>query len=325
MTSNRPSGRPSSGGSVPPTSRRSARQQRLANREANRTINRAGTRGGGGSNGQILLYTVIAVVMAAVVVGGALLLTSGSKPKQPLGTPNPPVGSFITPTSVTASGRTLGNANAPHTIDIYEDFQCPNCWIFTHDIEPQIIANYVATGKAKLVYHDLLVIDYGTGGTESLDAANAARCAEDQGMFWPYHDWLFANQYSEGSGAFTKDRLKTIGQMVGIQDLTKFNSCVDNGTHNGDVQSESSGSGFNSTPTIVIDGGTPLDSYDYATVSAALDSALGISPSPSVGASASASASPAPSGSSAPSASVSASSAQSASASPATSPSAKPS
>ena len=320
MTSNRPSGRPSSGGSVPPTSRRSARQQRLANREANRAVSRASTRGGGGSNRQILLYTVIAVVVAAFVVGGALFLTSGSsKPKQPLGTPNPPAGSFITPTSVSATGRTLGNAGAAHTIDIYEDFQCPNCWIFTHDVEPQIIANYVATGKAKLVYHDLLVIDANTGGTESLDAANAARCAQDQGMFWPYHDWLFANQYSEGSGAFTKDRLKTIGQMAGIPDLTKFDSCVDNGTHNADVQSESNASGFDSTPTIVIDGGTPLDSYDYATVSAALDSALGISPSPSVGASTSA----APSTSAAASAAPSGSVAPSATASPAASPSAK--
>ena len=36
-------------------------------------------------------------------------------------------------------------------------------------------------------------------------------------MFWPYHDWLYTNQYSEGSGAFTKDRLKIIGQLAGIR------------------------------------------------------------------------------------------------------------
>ena len=293
MTSNRPSGRPTSGGSVPPTSRRSARQQRLANREANRALARAGTYGSsGGSSRPLILYSVIAVVVAAVVIGGAILLTNqgGNKANQPGGTPNPPLGSAITPNSIPTNGLTLGNADAKHTIDIYEDFQCPNCWIFTHDIEPEVISNYVATGKAKIVYHDFLIIDEKTGGHESLDAANAARCASDQGMFWPYHDWLFANQYSEGSGAYTKDRLKTIGQMAGIKDLTKFNTCVDNGTHNAEIQTEQTQipSSVKGTPGIVIDGGTALDSYDYGTISSALDTALGITPSPSAGASTSA-------------------------------------
>lgn len=306
MTSNRPSGRPSSGGSVPPTSRRSARQQRLANREANRALARAGTRGGsaGGPGGSLLLYSGVAVVIGAVVIVAALLLTNQSnKPKQPFGTPNAPVGSQITPNSIPTNGLTLGNADAKHTIDVYEDFQCPNCWIFTHDIESQLIANYIATGKAKLVYHDFLIIDSNTGGHESLDAANAARCASDQGMFWPYHDWLFANQYQEASGAFTKDRLKTIGQMAGIKDLTKFNTCVDNGTHDSEIKTEQTQipAGLTGTPGVIIDGGTPLGSYDYATIVSALDTALGVTPSPSASASVSAAASVSPSPSASPS------------------------
>lgn len=294
MTSNRPSGRPSSGGSsVPPTSRRSARQQRLAAREANRSLARAGTsHGSGGSTRPLLMYTIIAVAVAAVVIVGAFIITNqGGTKTVPLAAPNPPVGSALTPASIPVNGFTLGDASATHTIDIYEDFQCPYCRDFTVDTEPQIIANYVATGKAKLVWHDLVIIDSNVGGTESLDAANAARCAEDQGMFWPYHDWLYANQYSEGSGAFTKDRLKTIAQLAGIPDLTKFNSCVDSGTHNSDIQSETAALTYKSTPTIVVDG-TATSGFDYPTVSAALDSALGITPSPSVGASSSASSSP---------------------------------
>jgi protein-disulfide isomerase len=277
MTSKRRGGRPT------------ARQQRLANREANRALARASAPGRSGVSGSpLLLYTAIAVVVAAVVIGAALLLTSqNNKLPQPLGSPNPPVGSAVTPSSIRTNGLTLGNPDAKHTIDVYEDFQCPNCLILTLDIEPEVISNYVATGKAKLVYHDLLVIDALAGGHESLDAANAARCAADQGMFWPYHDWLFANQYSEASGAFTKDRLKTIGQRLGIKDLNKFNTCVDSGSHNSEIQTEQTQmpSGLNRTPSIVVDGGTPLVSYDYGTISSALDSALGISPSPSVPAS----------------------------------------
>jgi protein-disulfide isomerase len=291
MTSNRPSGRPSSGNGVPPTSRRSARQQRLVSREANRALARAGTHGSSGSNGPLMMYTIIAVAIAAIVIAGAFILTNQPKAKQPPGNLNAPVGSAVTAKSIAANGFTLGSADAKHTIDIYEDFQCPFCRDFTADVEPQVVANYVSTGKAKLVWHDLIIIDKKVGGTESLDAANAARCAGDQGLFWPYHDWLYANQYFEGSGAFTKDRLKTIGKMAGIGDLNKFNSCVDGGTHNSEITDASASSGYQSTPTVVIDG-TALSSFDYGTIQAALDKALGVTPSPSAGASAGASSTP---------------------------------
>jgi protein-disulfide isomerase len=306
MTTNSPAGRPSSGNSAPPASRRSARQQRLANREANRNLNRAATRGSSGSNGSLLLYTIAAIVIAAIVVVGALLLTNQSTAKQTLGSPNAPVGSAITPVTITTNGLTLGNADAKHTIDLWEDFQCPGCRDFTVETEPQVVANYVQTGKAKLVWHDFLVIDSSTGGTESLDSANAARCAADQGMFWTYHDWLYANQYAEGSGAFTKGRLKTIGQQAGIKDSTKFNTCVDSGTHNADVQAEQSQipAGSTGTPTMIIDGGAPFTPGNYATVSAALDQALGVTPSPSVGASAAPSAPAGPAATAVPSATV---------------------
>jgi protein-disulfide isomerase len=183
----------------------------------------------------------------------------------------------LTPSSIPTNGRTLGNANAPHTIDVYEDFQCPLCKNFTTDIQPVVVANYVATGKAKLVFHDFLVIDQNIGGTESLDAANAATCAADQGKFWPYHDWLFANQHTEGSGAFSKDRLKAIAAAAGIPDLTAFNSCVDNGSHNAEITAEQSQMPLDvlGVPAITIDGGAVLNSYDYATISAALNQVLG--------------------------------------------------
>jgi protein-disulfide isomerase len=294
MTSNRPSGRSSSGSGTPPTTRRSARQQRLANRQANRALARAGTRGGNDSGGSLMLYTVVALVIAAAVIGGALYLSGQSKAKQPLGSPYAPVGSALTPASIPTNGKTLGNADAKHTIDLYEDFQCPVCRDFTADTEPQIVATYVQTGLAKLVFHDYLVIDNNTGGTESLDAANAATCAADQGKFWVMHDWLYANQYGEGSGAFTKDRLKAIGKQVGLPDLARFNTCVDSDTHDADVQAEKAPAGVTATPTMIIDGGSPFAPGDFTSASTALNKAFGISPSPSVSASPSSSPTPTP-------------------------------
>lgn len=281
MPSKGPSPKSPSSEATQPASRRSARQRRLASREANRALSRAGTRGSSGSGGSLLTYTAVFVVIAAVVVGAALYLTNQPKKPQVLHAPVAPVGSAVTPTTIPIDGRTLGKADAPHTIDLWEDFQCPGCRDFTIDVEPQLVGSYVMPGKAKLVYHDLIVVDSLAGGTtESLDAANAAMCATDQNMFWPYHDWLFANQYAENTGAFTKDRLKSIGQAAGIKNLDQFNSCVDNGDHDSDVKTEKHPSGVSTTPTIQVDG-TVVTSSDYATVSAALDKALGVTPSPS--------------------------------------------
>jgi protein-disulfide isomerase len=222
--------------------------------------------------------------LAAILKSGAVPVPFVVVSAQILGqvSTNPIAPSATIPPSIPASGKTLGNANAPHTIDVYEDFQCPLCKNFTTDVQPVLVANYVATGKAKIVFHDYVVIDQFTGGTESLDAANAAMCAADQGRFWPYHDWLFANQGSEGSGAFTKDRLKVIGAAAGIPDLTTFNSCVDGGTHDADIATEQSQlpSGVLGVPAVIIDGGPPLASYDYETISAVLNQIIGASPNP---------------------------------------------
>ena len=235
MTYNSPAGRPSSGNSAPPTSRRSARQQRLANREANRAITRASTRGsdGGGTN-SLILWSVVAVVVAVVVVAGLVLLSSSKSNTS--GAPNPP--GVVTPTTIASNDRTLGNANAPVTIDLYGDFRCSGCQVFTIECtEKNIVDNYVATGKAKLVWHDLLTIDT-PGITSSRDAANAGWCAADQGKFWMMHDWLFANQGpSEDASAFTKSRLSDIGKAAGL-DMSKYQPCLDSGTHNDDIASE---------------------------------------------------------------------------------------
>ena len=238
--------------------------------------------------GAILLVAVVAVGGFAAYSlgrnagGAAPLPTVGEQRLQPIVAPV-----VTTPATLPTNGRTLGNTNAPHTIDIYEDFQCAPCRDFHVDTETKIVSQYVATGKFKLVAHDFLVVDSSFGGNESLAAAN--ECASDQGLFWPFRDWLFANQYAEGSGTFSRDRLETMGQGAEIANRTKFDSCVDNGTHYADIRAaqQTIPSAIDSTPAIVVDGQVLYD-FDYATVSEALDKALA-APSPSTSASAPAS------------------------------------
>ena len=307
MTSNRPA---TTGKNVPPppTSRRSARQRRLASREANRALARAGSTGGtsGGGMRSLMLWTGVAIVVAIVVIGGALYFTQGTTSTS---APSLMPPSVVTPTNIPTNGRTLGDANAKVTIDVYEDFRCTGCFAFRTEIEPTIETNYVANGKAKLVYHDFITIDQYHNSTESRDAANAALCAADQGKFWPMHDWLFANQSPrELNGFFTLDRLVGLGREVGL-DMTTYEPCVRQGIHDAEVAAEQSAapSSVQSTPSIFVNG-TLVVNPDNAQaipsadqIGAAIDKILNP-------------ASPAPSGSAAASTSASASASPSASA-----------
>jgi protein-disulfide isomerase len=308
MTVNRPTGRQKAPGkNVPPTSRRSARQQRLANREANRALAKASTHGSSGGSQRLLIGSTIAIVAVMAFIAVVWFAT-----RAPAFSEAPIAPGIVTPSNIPSNSRTLGQANAPVTIDLWGDFRCSACFNFTAGQEPQLVQNYVGTGKAKLVWHDLITIDtLQQGVTESRDAANAALCAADQGKFWTFHDWLFANQSADESpGAFTQDRLLTIGKEAGL-DTAKYDSCVQQGSHLSDIQTEqtSKPAGIAATPSIFVNGKQiqgPVDSSsgqatvpDYATIAAAIDAVLNPSASPaasgSVSPSASASASIVPS------------------------------
>ena len=314
MTSNRPAGRPAKN-TVPPTSRRSARQQRLANREANRSMTRAGTSGSSGPGRNSLMLWSLGFVVVAVVVVAALALATQSKTTSIVPAPHAPV--VVTPTTIPSNGQTLGDPAAKVTVDLYGDFRCSACFDFTtQGTEKSLIDNYIANGKAKLVWHDLLSIDK-DGTNASRDAANAALCGADQGKFWTMHDWLYANQSpSEAASWFTAARLSQIAQLAGL-DMTKFQPCFDAGTHNAAIAAEQTNipRDAGGTPSVFVNGkyvgvvgSNTVPSYNDIKV--AIDGALGLpTPTPSASTSASASAS----GSATASASASASSSASAS------------
>ena len=182
------------------------------------------------------------------------------------------VGATSTPSVAANELRpVLGQASAPVVIREYGDFQCPSCGAFARSIEPQIKAAYLDTGKARLEWHDFAWI-----GAESKDAANAARCAGDQGKFWQYHDLLYQSQAGENAGAFAKDRLKRFGASLGL-DAATFGACVDGGSHLGAVEADFadvSAQGFNGTPTFVIGTQRIVGAQPFAVFQAAIDAAL---------------------------------------------------
>jgi protein-disulfide isomerase len=84
----------------------------------------------------------------------------------------------------------LGKADAPVTIVEFSDFQCPYCKQYFDNTFGQIKAQYIDTGKVKLVYRDF-PLSFHPMAEPSAEAAN---CAMEQGKFWEMHDKIFASQ-----------------------------------------------------------------------------------------------------------------------------------
>lgn len=93
-------------------------------------------------------------------------------------------------------------------------------------------------------------------GDESLWAAEASECANDQGKFWEYHDALFANQSGENQGAFSRERLKLLALQLRL-DPAAFDPCLDTSQKHDLVAADTAFAqslGVRSTPTFVVNG-----------------------------------------------------------------------
>ncbi len=140
----------------------------------------------------------------------------------------------------------LGDPNSKIEVLEFSDYQCPFCGLaygspwaseFASQYGPMIgtvkkLENeYAKTNKIAFRQFPVAINTSG-GSTESIDASNAALCANDQGKYWEMHDALFeANTKEEYNGKYAKDNLKTFGSKISGLDLTKFNECVDKDTY----------------------------------------------------------------------------------------------
>jgi protein-disulfide isomerase len=216
---------------------------------------------------QRLTFALI-VLAAAALVAAAIIYPSIA-----------PIGDVVSITPVArpqTDGRQIGDPSAPVLIELYEDFQCPGCKVFTDSIEPQLLNAYVATGQARLIFRYYPFI-----GPESLQAAYASTCADEQGRFWDYHDMLFANQQGENRGAFVDRRLLAFAEDLGL-DMDAFQVCFDEQAHESEIAEDVEAArqaGVTSTPTILVNGvlvpsATPGAITSFSEIAAAIEAAL---------------------------------------------------
>jgi protein-disulfide isomerase len=115
-----------------------------------------------------------------------------------------------------------GSDSAQFNIVEFGDYQCPFCEKFFQDVEPQIKQDYIDTGKVKFYF-----LDYQFLGPDSQTLGQGAWCANDQGRYYDYHDYIYSHQGQENSGWATSDKVKTLAANISGLDLQKFNSCLD--------------------------------------------------------------------------------------------------
>jgi protein-disulfide isomerase len=110
-----------------------------------------------------------------------------------------------------------GTPNARVVIVEFSDYQCPFCARHVRETVPEIERAYVRTGKVRYVFRDFPLESI---HPQAFQAAEAARCAGEQGKFWEMHDRLFAHQNALGS-----EDLLAHGEALGL-DLRRFRRCL---------------------------------------------------------------------------------------------------
>lgn len=233
-------------------------------------------------------FLPISILIAAIVIGGAVVFaslykvapvsvgTAGIAPS-PTTAPQPSV-SATQVMQLTSHDSILGNANAPVTLIEYGDYQCPFCGQFFSQTQPQVVADYVNTGKVKMVFRNFAFL-----GAESTAAAQAAECSEEQNKLWAYHDALYAGKVaddqkggSEDDGFFNRALFLKLANQVGLN-VPQFTSCIDSNKFANQVAQEkldASAAGVNSTPTVFINGQQVLGAQPYSAFKSVIDVAL---------------------------------------------------
>lgn len=150
------------------------------------------------------------------------------------------------PVSVTVAGLPfLGKENAPLTLVMFTDYQCPFCSRFESQTLPEIKKQYIDTGKLRFVVRDQS-LPFHPNATK---AAEATHCAEEQGKFWELREKLVTN-----GDKLDAKLLPDYAQQVGM-DVSKFSACLKSGRHTEKVKASSTlaGSiGISGTPGFVV-------------------------------------------------------------------------
>jgi protein-disulfide isomerase len=206
----------------------------------------------------IVVATVVAVVVVILIATGGggtkKVAPHSAEANQTVAAVNTLIG------GIPQNGNTLGNPNAPVTLQYFGDLQCPICKEFTLGALPAIIQKWVRTGKVKIEYRSL---ETATREQEVFKTQQvAALAAGKQQKMWNYLETFYHEQGEESSGYVTESYLQGLAQQVPGLNLTKWTNDRAEPALTTQIATDAqaaNGAGFTGTPSFLIGktGSTP--------------------------------------------------------------------
>ncbi len=230
-----------------------ARRQRLAEEQARAEQARKQRR----------LRMLGGVVVGTIVVIAAVFAISSGGGSNSAPKPNTPQAKNAAATvtqllnGIPQQGSTLGNPNAKVTVTEYGDLVCPVCKSFALGSESQLISHDVRAGKVKITYKALETASGTANNSMFVPSQTAALAAGQQQKAWDYIQLFYHEQGDETTSYVTNSYLSGLAQQVPGLNYSKWSSDRGSSSLAGQVnadQQAAANAGYNSTPTIVIQG-----------------------------------------------------------------------
>lgn len=173
-------------------------------------------------------------------------------------------------------GRIEGNEAAKVWMVVISDFQCPFCKRWHEQTMPQIMRQYVQTGKLRVAYLNLPISTH----RNAQPAHEAAMCAAEQDAFWPVADALFASQQDWKSKFEVEPYFDSLSTRH-VRDAARFRRCMRDGHVRQLIATDVSRItrlGVGSTPTFLIGNQMIVGAQPYEAFARALDAAIAAAP-----------------------------------------------
>jgi len=175
-----------------------------------------------------------------------------------------------------AGQPTLGESDAPVTVVEFGDFKCPSCQAWGEMVYPQLVADYVETGDVKFSYINVLF-----HGNESVVGSLAAEAVYEQSpeSYWDFHKALFAAQPTENHDAawLTPEKTSEVAAEFSAIDQVQMKEDMEKQETMDKVEADETlveEHEVAMTPTIVVNGQTLEDPFDYDAIKALIDQEL---------------------------------------------------
>ncbi|MBU9673374.1 DsbA family protein [Planococcus sp. CP5-4] len=208
----------------------------------------------------------VLLTLLGVVVLAAIVILTNQPETQPAET-----------AQMDISGQpTIGDEEAPVTVVEFGDFKCPSCKAWGEMIYPQLVEDYVETGDVKFSYINVLF-----HGEESTLASIAAESVYQQSpdVYWEFHKALYAEQPAQNHDALwvTPEKMLEIANDFPSIDQAQLEADMEQQATMEQVEIDEvlvEEAEVAQTPTIVVNGTTLDDPFDYEAIKALIEQEL---------------------------------------------------